>query len=137
MAKQIYACLWFDGQAKAAADFYCSVFKDGNIISENPMAVLFEINSTKFMALNGGPQYKPTEATSFVVECDTQEEINNYWSKLTSDGGEEGRCGWLKDKFGFSWQIIPTNMGALLSKQNAIQAMMQMKKIDIETLENA
>jgi predicted 3-demethylubiquinone-9 3-methyltransferase (glyoxalase superfamily) len=89
------------------------------------------------MALNGGPQYKPTEATSFVVECDTQDEINNYWNKLTSDGGEEGRCGWLKDKFGFSWQIIPTNMGALLSKQNAIQAMMQMKKIDIETLENA
>ncbi len=137
MTKQIYSCMWFDGQAKAAADFYCSIFKDGKIISENPMVVLFEINNTKFMGLNGGPMYKPTEGISFVVDCETQEEIDNYWNKLTADGGQESMCGWLKDKFGFSWQIIPANIGSLLSKPKAMQALMQMKKIDIATLENA
>lgn len=137
MKNEIYACLWFDGQAKTAADFYCSIFKDGKIVIETPMVVIFEINNTKFMALNGGPMFKPTEAVSFVVDCETQEEIDNYWNKLTADGGQESMCGWLKDKFGFSWQIIPANIGSLLSKPNAMQALMQMKKIDIATLEKA
>lgn len=137
MEKQIYTCLWFDGQVKEAAAFYCSVFKNGRIITENPMVVVFEINHTRFLALNGGPMFKPTEATSFVVECETQEEIDHYWNELTANGGEESMCGWLKDKFGFSWQIIPTNMGALLAKPDAMQAMMQMKKISIEGLKNA
>jgi predicted 3-demethylubiquinone-9 3-methyltransferase (glyoxalase superfamily) len=137
MATPIYSCMWFDGQAKAAADFYCSIFKDGKIISASAMVVIFEINNTKFMGLNGGPMFKPTEGVSFVVDCGSQEEIDHYWNKLTADGGEESRCGWLKDKFGFSWQIVPDNIGALLSKPKAMQALMQMKKIDIETLENA
>jgi len=137
MTKQIYPCLWFDGQAKVAADFYCSIFKDGKIITENPMVVIFEINNTKFMGLNGGPMYKPTEGVSFAVDCESQEEIDHYWNKLTAEGGEESMCGWLKDKFGFSWQIVPKNIGSLLSKLNAVQALMKMKKIDIATLENA
>lgn len=137
MTKQIYSCLWFDGQAKTAAEFYCSIFKDGKIITENPMVVIFEINGTSFMALNGGPMYKPTEAVSFVVDCESQEEIDRYWKQLTAEGGEEGRCGWLKDRFGFSWQIVPRNMGALISKPTAVQALLQMKKIEIATLENA
>ena len=137
MATPIYSCMWFGGQAKAAADFYCSIFKDGEIITENPMVVIFEINNTKFMGLNGGPMFKPTEAVSFVVDCGSQEEIDHYWNKLTADGGQESMCGWLKDKFGFSWQIVPANIGSLLSKPNAMQALMQMKKIDIATLENA
>ena len=137
MTKQVYSCLWFDGQARAAADFYCSIFKDGKIITETPLVVLFEINHTKFMGLNGGPVYKPTEGVSFVVDCETQAEIDHYWNKLTAGGGAESRCGWLKDRFGFSWQIIPANIGALLSRPNAMKALMQMKKIDIETLEKA
>jgi predicted 3-demethylubiquinone-9 3-methyltransferase (glyoxalase superfamily) len=137
MTKQIYACLWFDGQAKAAAEFYCSVFKDGKILTENAMVVMFEINNTKLMVLNGGPMFKPTEGVSLVVECETQDEIDHYWKKLTADGGQESMCGWLKDKFGVSWQIIPANIGSLLSKPNTMQALMQMKKIDIAALENA
>jgi predicted 3-demethylubiquinone-9 3-methyltransferase (glyoxalase superfamily) len=137
MTKQIYPCLWFDGQAKAAADFYCSIFKDAKITTENQMVVIFELNNTKFMALNGGPMYKPTEAVSFVVDCESQEEIDHYWNQLSADGGQESMCGWVKDKFGFSWQIIPANLGSLLSKPNAMPALMQMKKIDIATLENA
>ena len=101
------------------------------------MVVMFEINNTKFMGLNGGPRFKPTEAVSFVVNCGSQEEIDSYWNKLTVDGGQESKCGWLKDKFGFSWQIVPGNIGALITKPNAIQALMQMKKIDIAALENA
>src|SRR6478735_11348083 len=98
MAHPIYPCLWFDGQAKTAADFYCSVFKDSKIIQENPMVVLFEINGGKFMGLNGGPHFKFNEAVSLVVNCDTQDEIDYYWNTLTK-GGEESMCGWLKDRF--------------------------------------
>lgn len=101
MANQLYPCLWFDGQAKAAADYYCSIFKNSAITAENPIVVQFELNGTKFMALNGGAKYKFTPATSFVIECNTQEEIDYYWEKL----GKEGRydqCGWLDDKFGVS-----------------------------------
>ena len=137
MSKQIYSCLWFDGQAKEAAAFYCSIFKDGKIITENPMVVIFEINQTRFMGLNGGPMFKPTEGVSFVVDCESQEEIDRYWNELTAGGGSENMCGWLKDKFGFSWQIVPVNIGQLISRPAAMQAMMKMKKIDIAALQNA
>ena len=99
MTKPIYPCIWFDGQAKAAADYYCSVFRNAAIISASPMVVLFRLNGTQFMALNGGPMFKPNQAVSFVVECETQEEIDHYWDKLI-EGSEESNCGWLKDKFG-------------------------------------
>ena len=139
MNKPIYPCLWFDGQAKAAADFYCSVFKDSRIVSENPMVVIFELNNTKFMGLNGGPQYKFTPATSFVIECETQEEIDYYWEELGKEGNYS-KCGWLDDKFGVSWQIVPAILGQLMADQEkaprVIQAFMQMTKFDIETLKN-
>jgi predicted 3-demethylubiquinone-9 3-methyltransferase (glyoxalase superfamily) len=141
MTTPIYPCLWFDGQAKAAAEFYCSVFKKSKITSENPMVVRWEINGTPFMGLNGGPQFKCTEATSFVIECKDQTEVDYYWSKLTSDGGQESMCGWCKDKFGVSWQVVPTILGKLMShpekSQKVIAAFMQMKKFDIEKLMNA
>ena len=137
MNHPIYSCLWFDAEAKAAAQFYCSVFKNGKIISENQFVVIFEINNTKFMALNGGPEYKFTEAISLVVDCDTQEEIDYYWNILT-DGGKEGKCGWLKDKYGLSWQIVPKILGKLMSDPEkaprVMYAFMQMKKFDIEKL---
>ena len=141
MTNEIYPCLWFDGQAQAAAEFYCSIFKNSKITANNQMVVVFELNGKKFMGLNGGPQFKFNEAVSFVVDCQNQDEIDYYWSKLTADGGSEGSCGWLKDKFGISWQIVPTVLPKLLSDpkkaQNVIQAYMKMKKFDIEALENA
>ena len=141
MTKPIVTCLWFDGQAKAAAEFYCSIFKDSKITSVSPMVVTFELNGTKFMGLNGGPQFKFDEAISFVVNCDTQEEIDYYWDTLTADGGQEGRCGWLKDKFGVSWQIVPANIAQLMSNpekaERVTKAFMNMKKLDIEILKNA
>jgi predicted 3-demethylubiquinone-9 3-methyltransferase (glyoxalase superfamily) len=97
MTNQIYPCLWFDGQAKEAATFYCSVFKNSKITVDTPMVVNFELDGKKFMGLNGGPRFKFNEALSFVVDCETQEEIEHYWDKLTADGGEESMCGWLKD----------------------------------------
>ena len=141
MTKQIFPCLWFDGQAKAAAAFYCSVFKDSKITSESPMVVTFELNGSKFMGLNGGPQFKFDEAVSFVVNCDTQEEIDYYWDKLTADGGQESMCGWLKDKFGVSWQIVPSILAELMSDptkaERIMKAFMTMRKLDIEVLKNA
>ena len=140
MTHQIYPCLWFDGKAKAAAEFYCSVFKNGKILTDSPMVVTFEVNGTKFMGLNGGPQFKFNESISFVVNCDTQDEIDYYWDKLT-EGGEESMCGWLKDKFGISWQIVPTIIGELMSDpekaQRVIKAFMNMRKLDIEIMKNA
>ena len=140
MSNSIYPCLWFDGQAKAAAEFYCSVFKNSKILVDTPMVVNFELNGKKFMGLNGGPKFKFTESVSFVVDCETQEEIDYYWSKLT-EGGQESMCGWLKDKFGLSWQIVPTILGKLMSDPEraprVMQAFMQMKKFDIEKLEKA
>ncbi len=141
MTKPIVTCLWFDGQAKAAADFYCSVFKDSKITSESPMVVTFEVNGSKFMGLNGGPQFKFDEAISLVVNCDTQEEIDYYWEKLTADGGQESMCGWLKDKFGLSWQIVPSIIAELMSEpskaERVVKAFMGMRKLDIEVLKNA
>jgi len=141
MSNQIYPCLWFNGQAQSAAVFYCGVFKNSKITADNQMVVTFELNGKKFMGLNAGPQFIFNEAISFVVDCDTQEEIDYYWEKLTADGGSEGQCGWLKDQFGISWQIVPTILPKLLSDpskaQKVIQVYMQMKKFDIEKLKNA
>ena len=141
MTHQIYPCLWFDGQAQAAAKFYCSIFKNSKITTDTPMVVAFELNDRKFIGLNAGPQFKFTEAISFVVDCDTQEEIDYYWNNLMADGGSEGNCGWLKDKFGVSWQIVPTVLPRLLSDPEkapkVMQAYMKMKKFDIKELENA
>jgi predicted 3-demethylubiquinone-9 3-methyltransferase (glyoxalase superfamily) len=140
MKNQMYPCLWFDGQAKAGAEFYCSIFPNSKISSENPMVVRWELNGNQFMGLNGGPMYKFSPANSYVIECETQEEIDHYWDKL-GEGGIYNQCGWLDDKFGVSWQIVPTILGKLMSdserSQRVIAAFMQMKKFDIEKLINA
>lgn len=137
MLKPIFPCLWYNGQAAEAAEYYCSIFPNSKIISTNPFVVIVELNGQKFMALNGGPEYKFTEAVSFVITCDTQEEIDYYWNKL-SEGGEEGKCGWLKDKFQVSWQIVPTILGQLMNDPDkapkVMYAFMQMKKFNIEKL---
>src|SRR5688572_9754127 len=141
MKKEIYPCLWFDGQAKEAATYYCGIFKDSKITSENPIVTLFELNGKKFMALNGGNNFKFNEAVSFVVECDTQAEIDYYWNNFTQNGGSESMCGWCKDKYGVSWQVVPSMLGELMSHpekgQRVVQAFMKMKKFDIATLVNA
>ena len=141
MAKQIYPCLWFENQAQVAAKFYCSIFKKGKIIEDNQMVVTFELNGNRFMALNGGPQFKFNEAVSIVVECNTQEEIDHYWNSLTTGGGSEGNCGWLKDKFGLSWQIVPAILPKLLRQpgksKSLMEAFTKMKKLNISELENA
>ena len=156
MTDQITLCLWFDNQAEEAALFYTSVFKNSEtgMMSRygkegfefhgqnegTAMVVAFSINGQSFTALNGGPIFKFTEAISLQVYCDTQEEIDDYWSKLT-DGGEEGQCGWLKDKYGLSWQIIPALLPELMSDParagRVTTAFMQMKKFDIEKLRQA
>jgi predicted 3-demethylubiquinone-9 3-methyltransferase (glyoxalase superfamily) len=140
MTDQLYPCLWFDGQAKAAAEFYCSIFPNSKISSENPMVVRWELNGNQFMGLNGGPQYKFSPANSYVIECETQEEIDHYWDKL-GDGGIYSQCGWLDDKFGVSWQIVPSILGKLMGdperSQRVIAVFMQMTKFDIEKLINA
>ena len=140
--------LWFDSNAEEAADFYISVFKNSRRLDElrntgdapgpkgGVLTVAFELDGQKFTALNGGPAFKFTEAVSFVVRCDSQQEIDYYWSKLTA-GGSEVQCGWLKDKFGLSWQIVPARMSDYLKHSKAMQAMMKMKKLDIAELERA
>ncbi len=114
MKNPIYPCIWFDGKAKEAAVFYCSVFKDSKIISETEMVVSTELNGRNFMLLNGGPMFTPNEAVSFVIDCETQEEIDYYWEHLSA-GGTESMCGWLKDKFGVWWQIVPLILMDLLN----------------------
>ncbi|HMU10626.1 MAG TPA: VOC family protein [Ferruginibacter sp.] len=140
MNNQIYPCLWYHGNALEAAEFYCGIFNNSRITINTPMVVNFELNGRKFMGLNAGPMFKFNEAISFVVDCETQQEIDHYWNKL-SEGGSEGQCGWLKDKFGVSWQIVPTVLGKLMSDPErsgrVVQAFMQMKKFDIEKLLNA
>ncbi|NLR80387.1 VOC family protein [Chitinophaga eiseniae] len=141
MKKQMYPCLWFDGQARAAAEFYCTVFPDSKIINDSGIVVNFELNGQPFMGLNGGDQFHFNEAVSFVITCKDQEEIDHYWYKLIADGGAEGRCGWCKDKFGFSWQVVPTVLSELMSNPEkgprVAKAFMQMQKFDIEALVNA
>ncbi|GCC53411.1 VOC family protein [Chryseotalea sanaruensis] len=137
MKNAIHPCLWFNGNAFEAAEFYCSVFSNSRISVNTPMVVNFELNGQKFMGLNGSVEFAFNEAVSFVVECDTQEEIDYFWSKLTA-GGSESMCGWLKDKYGVSWQIVPSILGQLMTdtsrSQRVMQAFMQMKKFDIATL---
>ena len=139
MTNQPYPCLWFNGQAKEAAEHYCSIFKNSRLLSENPFAVVFELNGTKFMNLNGGPEYKFTPANSYIISCQTQSEIDYYWDKLGKEG-EYGKCGWLTDKFGVSWQIVPEILGQLMSNPEkapkVMYAFMQMSKFNIETLTN-
>lgn len=141
MPKQTYPCLWYDGQAKEAATFYCSIFPNSKIISENPLVVRWELDGIEYMGLNGGTMFNFTEAVSFVVECENQEEIDHYWNHFTSDGGEEGQCGWCKDRFGVSWQVIPKVLGELMAdpekSAKAVEAFMKMKKFDIAALLSA
>lgn len=141
MTKPIYPCLWFDGKAKEAAAYYCSIFPNSKIITDTPTVVIFEINGQQYMGLNGGPMFQFTEAVSFVVECDTQEELDHYWNSLTANGGAESMCGWLKDKYGVSWQIIPGILGKLMSSvetgQQVMQVVLRSKKLIIAELEQA
>ncbi|MCW5912560.1 MAG: VOC family protein [Cyclobacteriaceae bacterium] len=133
----IYPCLWFNNNAQEAAGFYCSVFKTSKLVSTSPMVVIFELNGRRFMGLNGGSQFTFNESVSFVVECDTQAEIDHYWNELTK-GGSESMCGWLKDKYGVSWQVVPTILPQLMEDpdraERVVQAFMKMKKFDIEAL---
>ena len=140
--------LWFDSNAEEAVDFYVSVFKNSRRLddlrnaddSAGPkgkiLTIAFELDGQKFTALNGGPHFKFTEAISFVVRCESQQEIDDYWSKLSA-GGSEVQCGWLKDKFGLSWQIVPARLSDLVKNPKAMQAMLKMKKLDIAELERA
>lgn len=141
MAHPLSVCLWFEDQAKEAAEYYCGIFKDSKITHTNPMVTTFELNGNKFMALNGNKQAPFNESASVMVSCDTQDEIDYYWNSLTSDGGSESVCGWLKDKYGVSWQIIPSSMGKLMADpermQRVMQKVMQMKKLIIADMENA
>ncbi len=156
--QKITPFLWFDDKAEEAVNFYASIFQNSKIgsitrygeegaeVSGRPkgtvMTVTFQLEGQEFMALNGGPVFKFTEAISFLVNCETQEEVNELWEKL-SEGGKEGQCGWLKDKYGVSWQVIPSILGELLQDKDAkkskkvMKAMLQMGKIDIETLKRA
>jgi predicted 3-demethylubiquinone-9 3-methyltransferase (glyoxalase superfamily) len=152
--QKITPFLWFDHQAEEAAQFYTSIFKNSKILNVSRygdagpgpkgsvMVVNFQLEGQQFTALNGGPLFKFSEAFSFVVNCENQQEIDHYWTTLTANGGKESQCGWLKDKFGFSWQIVPTALGRLMSgdsqKANRVmQALLQMTKLDIATLEEA
>ena len=139
--------LWFDANAEEAVNFYLSVFKNSRRLSEmrtpaelgGPSRILtiaFELDGQKFIALNGGPMFKFTEAVSFLVRCDSQQEVDEYWAKLSA-GGSEGQCGWLKDRFGVSWQIVPARLPELIKNPKAMQAMLRMKKLDIAELERA
>lgn len=147
--QKITPFLWFDGQAEEAMHFYVSIFRNSKVGSVNRagpngpvITVSFQLEGREFMALNGGPKYKFTEAISLFVSCETQQEVDELWGKLVA-GGEEQPCGWLKDKYGLSWQIIPTALGRMLGDkdparaQRAMQAMLQMKKIDIGRLQRA
>jgi predicted 3-demethylubiquinone-9 3-methyltransferase (glyoxalase superfamily) len=147
--------LWFDGNGEEAAKFYCKVFKGGKITgrmkppkgtpgaTSKPLTVEFRINGMNFVALNGGPQFKFTEAVSFCINVETQKEVDYYWKKLTSGGGEESMCGWLKDKYGVSWQVTPTILIKLMKDKDpaksarVMQAMLKMKKINIAALQKA
>jgi predicted 3-demethylubiquinone-9 3-methyltransferase (glyoxalase superfamily) len=151
---KITPCLWFDTEGEEAAKFYTSVFPNSKITDVarygeagpraegTVMTVAFELDGHKFVALNGGPDFKFNEAISFQVDCKTQEEVDTFWSKL-SEGGEEGPCGWLKDKFGVSWQIVPTVLSELLGdpdrekSQRVMAAMLKMGKLEIDALERA
>jgi len=152
--QKITPFLWFDGKAEEAMNFYVAIFKNSKILSVTRygetgpgpkgtvMTAKFELDGQEFIALNGGPLFTFTEAISFVVNCETQQEVDELWEKL-SEGGQKSRCGWLKDKYGLSWQVVPTALVEMLQDKDAkkssrvMQAMLQMDKIDIETLRRA
>ena len=153
MAQKITPNLWFDTQAEEAAEFYCSVFENSRVTNKTlypegtgkagtVVTVEWELDGEHFVGINGGPQFTPNEAVSLSISCEDQDEVDYYWEKL-SDGGEEGPCGWLKDRYGFSWQIVPKGMDELFSDSDparasrAFEAMMKMKKLDIATLRSA
>ena len=138
--------LWFDSNAEEAVEFYLGIFENSRRLDRprsaeqttvpkgSVLTVSFELDGQAFVALNGGPAFKFTEAVSFVVRCDSQQEVDQYWSKLSA-GGSEGQCGWLKDKFGLSWQVVPARLPGLIKHPKALQAMLRMKKIDLAELE--
>jgi predicted 3-demethylubiquinone-9 3-methyltransferase (glyoxalase superfamily) len=140
--QKITPFLWFDGQAEEAARFYASIFRNSKIESVTSMAATFRLDGLEFIALNGGPQFKFTEAVSFLVSCETQEEIDYFWEKLSA-GGSSGRCGWLKDKFGLSWQVVPPVLEEMLNdrdhakSERVMNAMLQMNKLNIKELQRA
>ncbi|HLJ91831.1 MAG TPA: VOC family protein [Gemmataceae bacterium] len=152
--QKITPCLWFDGNAEEAARFYSAIFQNAQINKiarygeggprpkGSALAVEFQLDGQEFLALNGGPQFTFTEAISFIVNCETQEEVDRMWAKL-SEGGEEVQCGWVKDKYGISWQIVPTILGKMMADPDparaarVLQAMMQMKKLNINELRKA
>ena len=147
--KKITPFLWFDTQAEEAMNFYVSIFKNSKVLGVTPgpegrtMSVSFELEGQEFIGLNAGPEFKFNEAISFFVDCKTQAEVDELWEKLTADGGEESMCGWLKDKYGLSWQIIPQGLSQMLGDpdpakaQRVMQAMLKMNKIDLAGLEQA
>jgi predicted 3-demethylubiquinone-9 3-methyltransferase (glyoxalase superfamily) len=147
--KKITPFLWFDNQAEEAMNFYVSVFKNSKVLGVTPgpggiaMTVSFELEGQEFIGLNAGPHDKFNEAISFFVDCKTQEEVDELWEKLISGGGEESMCGWLKDKYGLSWQIIPSALGEMLGDKDpekahrVLQAMLKMHKIDVKALKQA
>jgi predicted 3-demethylubiquinone-9 3-methyltransferase (glyoxalase superfamily) len=152
--QKITPFLWFDGNAEEAVNFYTSIFKNSKILNVarygeagpgpagSVMTATFQLQGQEFMALNGGPMFKFTEAISFLINCETQEEVDELWEKLSA-GGEKSRCGWLKDKFGLSWQIVPTALGVMMQDKDpqkskrVMKAMLQMDKIDIKKLRQA
>lgn len=152
--QKITPCLWFDNNAEEAVNFYVSLFKNAKIdsvarypegapgLAGSVMTMTFQLDGQHFMVLNGGPDFKFTEAISLFVNCENQQEVDELWEKL-SQGGEKSQCGWLKDKFGLSWQIVPTVLGELMSdpdpvkSQRVMQAMLQMTKLDIKALQDA
>ena len=155
IAQKITPFFWYDNQAEEAMNFYVSIFKNSRVLGVirygksgpgpegSVLTAAFELEGQKFTALNGGPRFKFNESVSFVVNCETQEEIDYFWEKLSSDGGQESQCGWLKDKFGLSWQVVPTILPELITSkdpkksESVMQAIMQMKKLDLAKLKQA
>jgi predicted 3-demethylubiquinone-9 3-methyltransferase (glyoxalase superfamily) len=135
--------LWFDAPLEEPIAYYRSIFESFRLVSQSPMSASFEIEGQRFHALNGGSKYRFNEAVSFFVDCDDQDEVDYYWERLTSDGGEESMCGWLKDRYGLSWQVIPKALTRYLSDPDrakagrVAQAMLKMRKIDVAALDRA
>lgn len=141
--QKITPYLWFDNKAQEAAEFYCSIFDHSKVISDGGMIVEFELAGTRFIALNGGPEFKFSEAISFYVLCEDQEEVDRLWDQLIADGGSEGQCAWCKDKYGVSWQIVPKRFQEMMTEgtpeqmERVFGAMMKMRKMIIDDFENA
>jgi predicted 3-demethylubiquinone-9 3-methyltransferase (glyoxalase superfamily) len=141
--QKVMPFLWFEGNALEAANFYVSIFKNAKIISPSPMSVTLELEGQRLIIFNGGPHHKLNSAVSLFVSCETQPEIDDLWTKLTADGGADGRCGWLTDKYGLSWQLVPPILGELLGdpdrakSKRVMDAMLKMNKLEIAVLQRA